>query len=58
MKNDHPILTLCALLEVSPSGYYDWQKRRTAPGPRATANQTLRACFKSHEFQFRPDDGA
>ena len=41
MKADHPILELCALLEVSPSGYYDWRKRRTAPGPRAVANQTL-----------------
>ena len=27
--------------KVSPSGYYDWQSRRTAPGPRAVANQTL-----------------
>jgi hypothetical protein len=41
MKNDYPILTLCAHLEVSPSGYYGWQKRRVAPGPRAVANQTL-----------------
>jgi transposase InsO family protein len=41
MKEDYPILTLCAHLEVSPSGYYGWQKRRTTPGPRALANQTL-----------------
>jgi hypothetical protein len=41
MKSQHPILTLCANLEVSPSGYYDWQKRRTTPGPRARQNQTL-----------------
>ncbi len=41
MKNDYPILTLCAHLEVSPSGYYGWQKRRRTPGPRAVANQTL-----------------
>ena len=41
MKAEHSILTLCQYLEVSPSGYYDWQRRRTAPGPRALENQTL-----------------
>jgi len=41
MKRDYPILSLCANLEVSPSGYYGWQRRRTTPGPRAAANQTL-----------------
>ena len=41
MKNDYPILSLCANLAVSPSGYYAWQKRRVCPGPRAVANQTL-----------------
>jgi transposase InsO family protein len=41
MKAEHAILTLCQYLEVSPSGYYDWQRRRTAPGPRALENQTL-----------------
>ena len=41
MKNDYPILALCQNLEVSPSGYYNWQNRRIAPGPRAVENQTL-----------------
>jgi transposase InsO family protein len=41
MKRDYPILSLCANLAVSPSGYYDWQQRRTTPGLRAVANQTL-----------------
>jgi len=41
MKSHHPILALCANLEVSPSGYYDWHKRRTTPGPRAVQNQSL-----------------
>jgi putative transposase len=41
MKNDYPILVLCEHLEVSPSGYYDWQKRRIAPGVRAMENQAL-----------------
>ena len=41
MKTDHAILGLCQLLEVSPSGFYDWQQHRDHPGPRAQANQTL-----------------
>jgi putative transposase len=41
MKLDYAILSLCANLEVSSSGYYDWQKRRANPGPRAVENQTL-----------------
>jgi transposase InsO family protein len=41
MKNDYPILSLCANLAVSPSGYYDWQKRRAYPGPRALETQEL-----------------
>lgn len=41
MKNNHPILRLCLHLEVSASGYYDWQRRRSCPGPRALEDQTL-----------------
>jgi putative transposase len=41
MKNDFSILSLCEHLKVSPSGYYDWQKRRACPGARALQNQTL-----------------
>jgi len=41
MKTEHAILTLCQLLEVSPSGFYDWQHRRDCPGPRAVADQKL-----------------
>jgi putative transposase len=41
MKNDHPILTLCLHLEVSASGYYDWQKRRICPSPRTVEDQAL-----------------
>jgi putative transposase len=41
MKNEHPILSLCLHLEVSPSGYYAWQKRRDSPGIRAAQDQIL-----------------
>jgi len=41
MKNEHSILRLCAELEVSASGYYDWQTRRVCPGPRAVEDEAL-----------------
>jgi transposase InsO family protein len=42
MKEEHPIALLCRHLEVSSSGYYDWQRRRLCPGPRARADAVLR----------------
>ena len=47
MKADHPILGLCQLLAVSPSGFYDWQQRRDHPGPRAVADQASMCRFES-----------
>ena len=41
MKTEHPIRSLCAVLEVSCSGYYDWVNRCTEPGPRAQENARL-----------------
>jgi putative transposase len=41
MKNDHAVLRLCQELEVSASGYYDWQSRCICPGPRAVQDQAL-----------------
>ena len=41
MKKDYSILSLCDNLEVSASGYYDWQKRQSSPSPRAAQNQAL-----------------
>jgi len=41
MKTEHPIRWLCAVLEVSCSGYYDWVSRCTEPGPRAQENARL-----------------
>ena len=35
----YPVRTLCRLLDVSASGYYQWRQRR--PGPRARANDML-----------------
>ena len=41
MKADHSILRLCENLQVSTSGYYDWQRRRVTPSPRAQETQEL-----------------
>lgn len=41
MKAEYSILSLCENLEVSPSGYYGWVERRTAPGKRARESSTL-----------------
>jgi putative transposase len=41
MKSEYSVLSLCENLDVSPSGYYDWQGRRAKPGQRAVENQTL-----------------
>jgi transposase InsO family protein len=41
MKTDHPILKLCAILQVSASGYYDWATRQSTPGPRALEDLDL-----------------
>ncbi len=58
MKLDYPILSLCANLEVSTSGYYAWQKRRTTPGPRAVANQTLAKQIAAIHAQSRQTYGS
>lgn len=41
MREDHSIQRLCQELDVSSSGYYDWQARRTHPGTRVRENQVL-----------------
>ena len=43
MKDDYSITALCQALEVSASGYYDWEQRKSSPGPRALEEQQLRA---------------
>jgi transposase InsO family protein len=41
MRNEHSIAMLCDNLLVSPSGFYDWDRRRCAPGPRAVEDAAL-----------------
>jgi putative transposase len=39
LATQHPVRTLCAVMEVPRSGYYQW--RRKGPSPRAQANEQL-----------------
>jgi putative transposase len=41
MKSEHSISKLCEHLRVSPSGYYDWRRRPSTPGPRALQDRAL-----------------
>jgi transposase InsO family protein len=41
MKMDYPVRRLCLYLEVSPSGFYAWEKRQVHPCARALENQSL-----------------
>ena len=50
MSGRYKVTWLCEALLVSRSGYYDWQRRRKAPGPRARANQQLCAQIRQ-EFE-------
>ncbi len=42
MSGQYKVAWLCEALLVSRSGYYDWQRRRGQPGPRAVENLRLR----------------
>lgn len=41
MRHQHSIAMLCECLGVSPSGFYDWDRRRCSPGPRAVEDIAL-----------------
>jgi putative transposase len=58
MKSHHSVLLLCQLLEVSSSGYYDWQKRRLQPGKRAAEEQILAREIKTIHRQSRNTYGS
>jgi len=58
MKDDYSILSLCRHLEVSPSGYYDWLKRLTCPGPRSVQNQALATAIDTLHARSRQTYGS
>lgn len=43
MKDEYSITALCQALDVSASGYYDWEQRKSSPGPRALEEHQLRS---------------
>jgi transposase InsO family protein len=54
MRTHYPILAICEALDVSPSGYYDWQSRQANPSPRHQENARLKeqiAHIHSHSRQ-------
>lgn len=58
MRHQHSTLSLCEALEVSPSGYYDWQERRLCPSPRALENQALVKTIKELHQESRETYGS
>lgn len=58
MKNDHAVLRLCQELEVSASGYYDWQSRCSCPSPRALQDQALKQEIQSIHASSRKTYGS
>jgi transposase InsO family protein len=58
MKAEHPISALCQALEVSASGYYDWQGRKVSPPPRALEEQRLSADIRRIHQDSRETYGA
>jgi putative transposase len=58
MKSHYSIRSLCQNLEVSPSGYYDWEKRRRCPGSRAAQNLTLAKEIQAIHAQSRRTYGS
>jgi len=49
MSGDHPVRVLCAVLGVSPSGYYGW--RQQTPSLRAVQDQDLRGRIRLAHLQ-------
>ena len=58
MKAQYSIQSLCENLDVSPSGYYDWQQRRAFPGSRALEDQALARQIATLHAQSRQTYGS
>jgi putative transposase len=58
MSGQYKVAWLCEALLVSRSGYYDWKKRRRAPGPREVENTRLRQCIRKEFARSRQTYGS
>ncbi|WP_354586547.1 IS3 family transposase [Puniceicoccus vermicola] len=47
MRKDYSVCELCGALGLSRSGFYAWDTRKVAPGPRAVENQRIVAEIKT-----------
>jgi len=57
MKAEHSISTLCEHLLVSTSGFYDWERRQSAPGFRALEDRALAVEVEAIHAQSRQTYG-
>jgi len=58
MKSQHSIQSLCAVLGVSSSGYYQWVKRRDHPGARHLEDRELAVEIRRIHVQSRQTYGS
>ncbi len=58
MNGRYKLSWLCEALMVSRSGYYDWLRRRKAPGKRAKENAVLREQIKQEFARSRQTYGS
>jgi len=58
MTAEYPINALCQALEVSPSGYYDWEQRKSSPSARALEERKLRTDITRIHIKSRKTYGA
>lgn len=58
MKVEYPITALCKALEVSLSGYYDWEQRKSCPATRVQEELRLQAQIARIHDQSRQTYGA
>jgi transposase InsO family protein len=58
MSGQYKVAWLCEALLVSRSGYYDWNKRRRAPGPREVENTRLRQRIRKEFARTRQTYGS
>jgi transposase InsO family protein len=58
MSGRYHLQWLCEAMLVSRSGYYDWLRRRRAPGPRARQNAALRERIRVEFIRQRQNYGS
>src|SRR5438132_5269018 len=58
MSARYKVAWLCEALLISRSGYYDWKKRRSKPGPREVENTRLREQIREQFTRSRQTYGS